>query len=242
MFEEDRLEAKDLEWATFLYNAMGEDNAYIEDTSKVKRGIENRAPGVAIVDFLNHWRMRVSTEKVPPEFNEWYNNEGRMLLASLPLSLSEISMNDEKVISTIAELYNGLDRIQSINDTSVSKILHILCPVLFVMWDNEIRSYYLTVSEHKSGPKAYLHFLKRMQVLARSLLEQNKNISQDLSLKTKKLLEGNLRNFSNGSELEKLKQMITFLADEGKPITKFLDEYNWIAHTKKVTIPPAWHP
>jgi hypothetical protein len=113
------------------------------------------------------------------------------------------------------------------------------------MWDNEIRDYYLQEyhdSKHKSGPLAYINFLNNMQTLANSLYGQNKNVSSELSLNLKKLLMGTLKNYREDNKIERARQIANFLADEGKPITKYLDEYNWITITKKVAIPPAWHP
>jgi hypothetical protein len=234
--------AYDLEWATFLYNAMGEDTSYIDDSIKVREDLKKGSPGKAIVDFLNHWRMRVSSKKVPHEIDEKYNSKVKTLLEAFPNSLLELDLSDMQTRERFTDLFNCLDGINNINDTGVSKILHIIKPDLFVMWDNDIRMHYLKGQDTTYGPEAYMFFLGKMQKIARSLQEEDVGISSKLSLYLKTLYEGNLKNITEASKMETAKRAVHFLETEGKPITKFLDEYNWIVITKQVGIPPAWHP
>lgn len=238
--------ANDLEWATFLFNAMGEDHAYVRYSIKVMDSAKDGRPGKDIVGFLNHWRMRVSTSKIPVEIDKWYNSEGKDYLSSLPDLLQDIDLSgDSADIGVIYELYNKLDGIDTISDTSVSKILHILRPSLFVMWDNEIRNYY--VGDNRDGiktygPEAYIYFLRTMQKFTKELKKQSPEIVSKLNQSLKMLYEGNLEQIKNESEKKDMKEWIEFLAEKGKPLTKFLDEYNWITITRHVKIPPAWHP
>lgn len=236
------INAKNLEWATFLYNAMGEDTSYIDASIKVRRDLKKDSPGNAIVDFLNHWRMRVSSTNVSTGINEKYKSKVKTLLEVLPNSLLELDLSDTHARERITDLFNCLDEIPSINDTGVSKILHIIKPDLFVMWDNEIRMYYLKNQKITYGPSAYMFFLGKMQIIARSLRDEDGMISSKLSLNLKTLYEGNLKNITEASKIEAVKRTIHFLETEGKPITKFLDEYNWIVITKQVEIPPTWYP
>lgn len=236
--------SKDLEWATFLYNVMGEDKLYFEDLKNVRESLKTGDPGNSVVDFLNHWRMRLPSEPVTAEINEWYSGDTVKRLEELPSSLLELDFNDSRTVENITALFTSLDELTKISDTGISKILHIIKPEIFVMWDNEIRKHYLKELQgknNKSGPDAYLNFLRQMQEVAISICKENRNIVLELSMKLKRLYKGNLRNYTEGPDKARLTQAIRFLEKVGKPITKFLDEYNWIVITKKISIPPDWN-
>ena len=237
------INSKDLEWATFLYNVMGEDLSYLEDLQEVEKSLKTEGLGEAVVGFLNHWRMRLSRKTVPAEINNWYKGDTIKRLEELPSSLLELDFNDARAIENITILFTSLDGLTRINDTGASKIMHIIKPNIFVMWDNEIRKHYLKDfrgKNSKSGPDAYLYFMQKMQEIAIPICKENKNIASDLSMKLKRLYEGNLRNHTEEREKLKLTKEIDFLEKKGKSITKFLDEYNWIVITKKKSIPPVW--
>ena len=237
------INSKDLEWATFLYNVMYQDLSYLEDLQEVEKSLNTERPGKAVVGFLNNWRMRLSCNIVPDKINNWYNADTKRVLEELPHSLLKIDFNKAHTVVNITTLFNSLDKITEINDTGASKILHIIKPNIFVMWDNEIREHYLKDfqgKKNKAGSKAYLFFMQKMQEIAIPICKENKNIASDLSMKLKRLYEGNLRNYTKESEKLKLTKEIDFLGKKGKSITKFLDEYNWIVITKKISIPPVW--
>ncbi len=235
--------SKDIEWATFLYNVMGEDVLYLEDLKEVRESLNTGDPGKAVVNFLNHWRMRLSCKTIPAEINQWYKGDTVKRIEELPSSLLELDFKDSRTTKNITDLFTSLDKLTKINDTGASKILHIIKPEIFVMWDNEIREHYLKEFQgknNKSGPDAYLNFMRQMQETAISICKENRNIASELSMKLKRLYEGNLRNYTKEPEKAKLTEEIRFLEKVGKPITKFLDEYNWIVITKKISIPPVW--
>jgi hypothetical protein len=237
------INSKDLEWATFLYNVMDEDLSYLEDLQEVEKSLNTERPGKAVVGFLNNWRMRLSCNIVPDKINNWYNADTKRVLEELPHSLLKVDFNKAHTVVNITTLFNSLDKITGINDTGASKILHIIKPNIFVMWDNEIREHYLKDfqgKKNKAGSKAYLFFMQKMQEIAIPICKENENIASDLSMKLKRLYEGNLRNHTKEPEKLRLTKKIEFLEKKGKSITKFLDEYNWIVITKKISIPPVW--
>ena len=167
------INSKDLEWATFLYNVMGEDLSYLEDLQEVEKSLKTEGLGEAVVGFLNHWRMRLSRKTVPAEINNWYKSDTIKRLEELPSSLLELDFSDAQTIENITILFTTLDRLCRINDTGASKILHIIKPNIFVMWDNEIRKHYLKDfrgKNSKSGPDAYLYFMQKMQEIAIPIL------------------------------------------------------------------------
>ena len=287
----------ELEWAVFLFNTMDEDNSYFVDLWKVqelyKIQEENKLemkPGEVIVDFLNHWSMRATKKPIARAIDKWYtDNEVSEKLKLLPETLTGKDLNDE-LEENITYLYTTLDGLTGlgepteaehgdsqlkqkhhytvIRDTGASKILHILKPGFFVMWDNPIRQHYMG---NCTGSGAYFSFLKKMQEKAKCLRNQNSNIFKKLFLNIKEPLEINLKNVisRNGSKQEILNFMkenqpeeipnngeltentVTtiiskFIEDrynnDGYIDAKFLDEYNWIVHTKNIKLPPAWHP
>lgn len=64
----------------------------------------------------------------------------------------------------IEALFNGLFVIDKIADTSASKILALINPHLFVMWDDAIRLvYYEKPTQYKSPGRIYVEFLIKMQ-------------------------------------------------------------------------------
>lgn len=115
-------------------------------------------------------------------------------------------------------------------------------PDLFVPWDSKTKGYYI---KYLTGNRAYVEFLKKMQHIAPSLDDENKDIERYLSKESlNKFIEGNKSNYNkaNSKDLTKLEEIIKFLKEKGKTLPKFIDEYNWITITKKLKIPPEWHP
>lgn len=234
---------ENLEWATFLYNVMGEDTFYFEDSENVREGLNDGGPGKAVADFLNHWRMRISSNKVSSEINRWYCNE-KDLINSFSESLLDINLDDNANIKKISDLYEKLCNIDKIKDKGASKILHLIKPELFIMWDNLIREHYLKNNGVKGlrGTFAYISFMKKMQNIAVSLYDKDRNITQSLSSNLVMLLSGKLNRLTKDEEKQRLQKAIDWLKKDEKQITKYLDEYNWIVITRKIAIPPAWHP
>jgi len=92
-------------------------------------------------------------------------------------------------------------------DTVASKVLHFFNTELFVMWDSDIQ-----VSYGKFSDQGYLEFLGIMQAHAIEVI----NTFQQLGLSP---------------------ELADFLSEElgykaRRPLTKFLDDYNWVTITK----------
>ncbi|MBI4181311.1 MAG: hypothetical protein HY528_05205 [Chloroflexi bacterium] len=99
-------------------------------------------------------------------------------------------------------------------DTVASKVLHLLNPNLFVMWD-------MGISGNLSGAVGYLKFLKKMQVEA-------EEASQDFQMlgypgTPAQFIASNLG------------------ARYTKTLAKLIDEYNWVTVTRRwPTTVPQW--
>ena len=254
------MECKDIEWAAFLFNAIGEDGSYINDLIKVqnnKDGQSKEQPGIGdpVIEFLNHWRSRASNN-LKEEIEKWYGQK-RDELDNLSFCLPNVHLDDTEDI--IKNLYSSLVSINGIGDTIASKILHILKPDLFVPWDIPIRMWYHSQriqenNKQETTVDEYFLFLKGMQRSAKSLTDQNKNFVSDLNSKVRRLYGGNLKklqmyesklaskpNKELKEKIESYETMVDFMK-KGKTIAKYLDEYNWITITNGVKVPPEWNP
>ena len=123
--------------------------------------------------------------------------------------LTIFNANIEDVKNEVKQIFNSLKGVKFIGPTAVSKIMHLLHPDLFIMWDNDIRAMY------KLGDTAeeYIRFLKMMQQFINEIINeysQQQHISLD---EVKERLE---RKFG------------------GKPLTKIIDEYNWLCSKEGV--------
>ena len=108
------MECKDVEWAAFLYNAIGEDESYIIRLDKVQKGIketQNLDDNVLneIIKFLNEWRSRANGKKVTEGIIKWYNETCNQLDA-LPLSLLGADFEDDNTAKIIKDIYNALTK------------------------------------------------------------------------------------------------------------------------------------
>ena len=118
-------------------------------------------------------------------------------------------IGNETVGCLIGRCFDKLARCNPRNNneaTGTSKVLHIIYPELFVMWDVAIRGGYGYGSNYEG--KQYVSFLRRMQMLANYAIEQVKkecDVSRD--------------------------KAITELKCEGHTLAKTLDEYNYVKFT-----------
>ena len=259
------MECKDVEWAAFLFNAMGEDWAYIRQAINIKDNIGDPDRMVdEIFEFLNSWRSRRKPE-VKTGIKNWYN-ENRNQLNDLPRFLVDACLDNETTADKIKDIYRSLlgKKGNGIGDTTASKTLHMLRPDLFVPWDTPIKAWYdsqLNREDYKKmdAPEKYLVFLKKMQKEAKHLLRQNGNFLSELNSNVQRLYQGNLEQVNNVKKTnDKSKStkadkksddnkidydvMVDFMHTTGKTLAKYLDEYNWITITNTVKIRPEWYP
>lgn len=120
-----------------------------------------------------------------------------------------IDFNDETLSHAIKTIYGKLDPIPYLGSpTTISKILHLLNPEIFVMWDNAIVNFYHEIDPDVDySASGYLEFLKLTQ----------KTIIVTLS-KFERETEKSLDNIE--AELRRKYQ--------NKTTTKLIDEYNWM--------------
>jgi hypothetical protein len=215
----------DIAWAVALRDLVDYNKSY-DDIMKEEEFLEKirRNPEYLtykeiesiLLKFLNDWGCRItkvnysSISKVLREF--FIKNNGRLYLEE-DISTFDFDVNE----SRLEGIFKELDEIKDIGPTSVSKILHITNPCLFVMWDMGIAK----ELGYEHSTKGYFEFLKKMQKYANNILRTFKERFSD---------EKDLEDFFY--RYFKLKRKCT--------LAKFLDEYNWAKHTKKWKIPPEW--
>jgi len=126
--------------------------------------------------------------------------------------LSANLFSDETTSNAVKKIYSELDPIPYLGSpTTISKILHLLNPEIFLMWDNAIVNYY-----HKENRKinysadGYLEFLKENQeTILSALSEFGRDTGKPLSI-----IEKEIR-----------------IRHHNRTMAKIIDEYNWmIAH------------
>jgi len=120
-----------------------------------------------------------------------------------------IDFNEKNISNSIKKICRKIKCIPYIGGhTCAPKILHLLSPEIFVMWDEDIRKNYEKKNDRISGsPEGYLNFLKEVQKELKNALESQQNTTE----KRLEEIEGQMR--------RKYKN---------KTLARIVDEYNWI--------------
>ena len=228
-------EIGEFEWSIFIYNILGEDDAYIE--ARINISNESLDKGKTIYTFLNKWRTRTSQEVIKP-LNDLLKNDFGNTIKDLHQSLTEVDFANELIKGKIKKVYNLLTDITHIGPTGASKILHMLKPDLFVAWDRTIIEKY----EKNGTPESYIDFLREMQSFGKSILAAKVDEVQILSQRITNIYKSRREPLNENNWSVKLEDMINYLKNYGKTLAKLLDEYNWVALSKGVSLPPNWWP
>lgn len=83
-------------------------------------------------------------------------------------SFLNVRFDDEEISKTIKEVYEELSSVKHVGATAVSKILHLMNPKIFVMWDEKICRMYNV----KGSAKGYLEFLSKNQRLLKDMFTE----------------------------------------------------------------------
>jgi len=161
-----------------------------------------------LIRFLDLWGVRRTAERIELEQLVDAIRELRGELERLKgVRLTDVNLDDKRIEESIRRIYERISSVKGVGATSASKIMHVLNPNLFVMWDSDIRSDY----DMGEGSKDYLNFIRMMQEKAIAFLKyfgEERGCGRD--------------------EAERL------LSEEhgGKSIAKLIDEYNWLRTRK----------
>lgn len=151
-----------------------------------------------LIRFLELWGVRRAAVNILPEELSSKIRDIRSELAKLSLDILEADL--EELNPIIKHVFQHISSVKGVGATSASKILHLLKPKFFIMWDREIAEKY-GVEMCSSG---YVEFLKKCQFILKKLLTEYRKLG-----------------------IEKPESWLT--EKYGKPLTKLLDEYNWLS-------------
>lgn len=70
-----------------------------------------------------------------------------------------IDLSDKHTTDKIKEIYSSLSQFEGVKYVGATKIMHLLNPRLFMIWDNKIIRHY----KAKRTPEGYIDFMKLMQ-------------------------------------------------------------------------------
>jgi len=152
-----------------------------------------------IIRFLELWGVRRASTQLNPITLYEKIVELKPVLNKFNISLLQADLVKHEV--DIKHIFREISLIRYVGPTSASKILHLLKPRFFVMWDRNIAKYYgfdLTAN-------GYFEFLRKMKRALSFLLEEY------------------TRKYSCRNPEEDLSKQYG-----GKPLTKLIDEYNWL--------------
>ena len=222
----------DLAWGAFMYwvssygGNIGGDQAYVElfkahDFLQELRQSPKRVTSASIskylINFLNQWRCQLADSEVMAErIREAIAGLTKSLRRFDTVTLLSIDMSAHK--SLIKQMAAQLDDVHGLGPTCTAKILHVLNPAVFVPWDKPIREAFWKYNHSRW----YEDFLEYTQRAARDV-------------------RADFKSFSSTDEPEVyLSRKLGY--SPSKTLAKFLDEFLWIKITKKMPIPPPWHP
>ena len=186
---------------------------YFEDNyekSLQRRNLED------IVNFLKEWRVRV---KISKRKLQRAIESKRLLLSQLRkrrINIVSVNLTDARLHDTVVELFDTFSKVSvgRRTYTGASKILHVLVPDLFVMWDDTIR-YAYGCRRQKEGDDSekYFTFLKRVQLEAKEAVES-------------------YCSEHNCTDEEAMRRIRLELYEEGfYPFTRLVDIYNFQKYT-----------
>ncbi len=131
-------------------------------------------------------------------------------------SFLDVDFTEKNLSKAIEKIFQELRKLEvpkkkkigRLGWTGISKIIHLVNPEIFVLWDDKIRDHYHKINLRIRGsPEGYLEFSREMQrQLLEALKDHQNETHQEITIMANELI----LNFDN------------------KPLTKLCDEYNWI--------------
>lgn len=191
-----------------------------------------------IEGFLNRWKCRVRNTAQAAKAIQAGIHELQPHLRSLqtfgieniPFDQQIRTKNQITVGALIERCYTRFWNIgHNFGPTATSKLLHILHPELFIMWDGEILKHYHKRYRRVSGSgTGYLAFLRIMRETADQIYGAFHNAQLNPPAQV------------NQTPANYLSTQMAY--NPPKTMAKLLDEYNWVTITHRITVPPHWHP
>lgn len=216
---------RNLAWGAFVFARMTR-NDYASTYQKLATDAEflNRLktnPSLddfqKLRDFLTHYGVPWAPSNLAEQYlSAWPKLEPHISNLT-DATIDTCDLGRGNIRDAITEAF-GLFQWPSVwgGDTVASKALHFFNVSLFVMWDADIQ-----IAFKKAGPQGYLEFLCDMQSHAKEIISDFRRLSL------------------GAAPDEFLSQQLGY--DSVRPLTKFIDDYNWITITKRwPQEPPDW--
>jgi hypothetical protein len=181
-----------------------------------------------LIEFLNKWgcRLRNYDSLTAENLKNCIVGIHPELLVTLDFSILtfnfEIIENRERVERIFNSFwFYGSQIAKNFGPTATSKVLHIINPGLFVMWDDAIRLHYWVHNDNiiESG-RGYCLFLIEIKRIAQGLVNECRE------------------RFNVTDPALWLSERLNI--NPPHSLTKFTDEYNWLTYKRGLTKPPDW--
>lgn len=236
-------------WACFLYGAIGGDKVYqvINSDNQLLAQLRNAPQNLTSSDierhivegFLNRWKCRLPNSPLAAtkirdrlvQIHPYIQSLRRFSIRDPFTTMISIdSQNQMKLGDIVALCYSELRGCTTnFAATATSKLLHIIAPNIFVMWDKPILSHYRKLDKNiKDSSVGFRLFHERMRDMVVA-------VDQSFASALVNPPAGVGQKFENY-----LSAQMSYYPE--KSVAKFADEYNWVVITNGVHVPPAWHP
>lgn len=209
---------KDLAWGAFAfagmtrkdymspYQALATDSTFLS-TLKTNPSINEFQ---RLRDFLTHFGVPWAPINLASQYMSIWSSLQPCISRLTSEILENSDFGQEDIADAVKAAYSYLQWPHVWGgDTVASKVLHFFNIQLFVMWDNDIQSNY----GKPYGASGYLEFLKEMQNHAIEALIDFKQLNLP------------------GTPSLYLSQQLGYTGV--RPLTKLLDDYNWVTITKR---------
>jgi len=236
-------------WATFFYWAQGGDRDY-QDLMEEQQFLNDlrTAPSEmdpvqvqdkVIAGFLNRWRCRLpNTRESAQAILGALQDLHPYLQVLRALDIRQVNFEQNTVVNreqitiqrSVAMCYERLRKsARGLGPTAVSKLLHILQPKLFVMWDRPILDEFHRRNHRiQDSGTGYCAYLRMMQEIARQVTSSFQDAVLDPPAT------------ADQTPAAYLSTQMGYRPP--KTMAKFLDEFNWVRISKQMEVPPLWHP
>lgn len=217
---------KDLAWGVFGFAAMTRSN-YLEPYQQLLTDPEflrklQTVPSLddfqRLRDFLTHYGVPWAPTDLASQYMTIWPRLKPSIRRLAHENLETCDLSNDEIGTAIEDAYGYLQRPHCWGgDIVASKNLHFFNVRLFVMWDSKIQAAY----GKSFGPRGYLEFLQEMQKRAKEITADFQRLS------------------IAGAPAEFLSAQLGY---EGvRPLTKLLDDYNWVTITKGwPSVAPDW--
>lgn len=220
-------------WATFYLWAISKGDKMYLDLMKGWNPIIYKKENIQekiVVKFLNKWeRCRIPKNTFRSVYikDKIFSLQADLkVLHELEIDAVEFTQNIE---SAVENCYKTVRK--NFGPTSTSKLLHLLEPGFFVMWDGAILKEYRNRNDDlkiSDSDKGYCFFLKNMNIMAKEVIRDFHRASLSPPAKL------------GQSPADYLSKQMKY--NPGKTMARYLDEYNWVTFTHGLKGEPPWHP